>query len=158
MTDSFGYLRIVKSHMMCFSGMFPLYRFSKLTQQFRTLLRHSAPKRYLISFILVFLNEPGKGERWPGASTIGFVRLSPPTLIVLSATALQWALEEYVRTEGKTPNRYMKPSLQLPFSQANVIHKFKLFHLLCALYRQLKHYTSDIWSAGMACVESIMTE
>jgi hypothetical protein len=57
-----------------------------------------------------------------------------PTLMVLSATALQWALEEYVRTEGKTPNRHMKPSLLLPFSQENVPRKYKLFHLLRVLY------------------------
>jgi hypothetical protein len=57
-----------------------------------------------------------------------------PTLIVLSATALQWALEEYVRTEGKTPNRHMKPSPQLPFSQENDTCEFKLFRLLRVLY------------------------
>ncbi|KAF8535747.1 hypothetical protein BDD12DRAFT_891822 [Trichophaea hybrida] len=48
-----------------------------------------------------------------------------PTLIVLSTTALQWTLKEYVRTEGKTPNRHIKPSAQLPFSQENGIQKYR---------------------------------
>jgi hypothetical protein len=43
-----------------------------------------------------------------------------PTLIVLAATALQWALLEYTRTEGKIPHKRMTISPQIPFSRDNV--------------------------------------
>jgi hypothetical protein len=57
-----------------------------------------------------------------------------PTLLVLSATALHWGLDKYVRTESKTSNRHMKPALQLPFSQENIIREVKLFCPIRVLY------------------------
>jgi hypothetical protein len=43
-----------------------------------------------------------------------------PTLIVLAATALQWALLEYTRTDGRIPHKRMTVSPQIPFSRENV--------------------------------------
>jgi hypothetical protein len=61
MADSFGYLRIVSSDMICVTGISPAYQFSRLTQKIRTLLPYSVPKEYLIAFFFVFLYESGKG-------------------------------------------------------------------------------------------------
>jgi hypothetical protein len=43
-----------------------------------------------------------------------------PTIIVLAATALQWALFEYIKTNGKIPHKGMTVSPQVPFSKENV--------------------------------------